>query len=191
MRNEARTRLYSIEIQMLTQPNLPLLLPSRFALNLILLNQVMEREDIRVGLKAAFNQLHSGDSKSFDNPGDFARAAVKVLTRYYYNAPAALKDVALPPNLYLIEVVATMWEEGTIGIEDKVGDDALPSGKKKTAEEKQAEWDAKRGGGKNWNVPLALLNANGFVKFAHEAFKNALIVRMNLLLKKKSENMKM
>jgi len=151
----------------------------------------MKREDIRSGLKAAFNQLHSGDSKSFDKPGDFARAAVKVLTRYYYNSPAALKDVALPPNLYLLEVVAKMWEEGTIGLADKSPDEAMPSGKKKTKEEKQAEWDAKKGGGKKYNVPLALLNAEGFVNFVHESFKNALIVRMNLLMKRKSDKLKM
>ena len=145
----------------------------RFSLNLILLEQVLEREDIKSGLKAAFRQMHSGDSKSFDNPGDFSRAAIKVLTRYYWHSPAALRDVALPPNLYMLEVVAKMWEEGSVG--------ASPS---------QAA-DKKEAGKGVANVPLALLNEGGFVKLCEEVFKNALVVRMNLLIKVRADKMKM
>ncbi|GMH50847.1 hypothetical protein TL16_g00884 [Triparma laevis f. inornata] len=161
----------------------------RFALNLILLEKVLEREDIQKGLKSVFGRLHAGDSKSFDNPIDFSRAAIKVLTRYYYNSPAALRDVALPPNLYILEVVARMWEEGTIGLAEKP--ERPLSGKKKTKEELKEEWEAKQGGGKKYNVPLALMGADQFSKFACEVFKNALVVRMNLLLKARSDRMKM
>ena len=35
----------------------------RFALNLILLEKVLEREDIQNGLKSVFGRLHAGDSK--------------------------------------------------------------------------------------------------------------------------------
>ena len=156
---------------------------------MILLEKVLEREDIQRGLKSVFGRLHAGDSKSFDNAIDFSRAAIKVLTRYYYNSPAALRDVALPPNLYILEVVARMWESGTIGLSEKPS--RPTSGKKKTKEELKEEWDAKQGGGKKYNVPLALMGADQFAKFACEVFKNALVVRMNLLLKARSDRMKM
>ncbi len=153
----------------------------RFRLNLVLLNEVLQREDVRTGLKEAFKAMHAGDSSGYDNPVEFARSCSRFLVRYYYASPAALRDVAIPPNQYMLEVVAKLWEEGKVGNKQKR---PSSSGKAKPDEEKKQEG----GGG---NVPLALMNSEVFVNFCREVFKNALVVRMNLLLKKTSDKMKM
>jgi hypothetical protein len=126
-----------------------------------------------------FNAMQAGDSTSFDNPVDFSRAAFKALTRYYYTvAPPALRDVAIPPNRYSLEVVARMWEEGKVG-----GGGGGGAVEKVAAAGKPAGVVVKV----NNNVPLALLSPSSFAKFCSEAFKNALVVRMNLLIKTKGE----
>ena len=153
---------------------------ARLALNLTLLSKVLDRTDVTQGLMQTFNAMQAGDSTSFDNPVDFSRAAFKALTRYYYTvAPPALRDVAIPPNRYSLEVVARMWEEGKVG----GGGGGGGAVEKVAAAGKPAGVVVKV----NNNVPLALLSPSSFAKFCSEAFKNALVVRMNLLIKTKGE----
>ena len=57
------------------------------------------------GLKKVYNKLHGGERAGFDNPQSFSIVASKELCKYYYqSAPAVLRDVALPPNRYIMEV---------------------------------------------------------------------------------------
>lgn len=160
----------------------------RFKLNRILLNQVFEREDVVSTLGLAFKSMNAGDFGGADNPVDFAKKCVKVLTKWYYMSPAAVRDVALPPNQYTLEIVAGLWEQGKVGGggTPRDGDEAGKEGEVKLGFEAAKQEKTERGR----NVPIALLNQKTFVKFCKEAFVNALVVRMNLFLKHSADKMK-
>jgi hypothetical protein len=159
----------------------------RFKLNSILLRNVMQREDVVGTLKIAFKSMNSGDFDGADNPVDFAKKCVKVLVRWYYLSPAAVRDVALPPNQYLLEVVAGLWEKGEVGAKPREKEAA--GGKKDDVKLGfEAVAAVKKGEGRN--VPLVLLNETAWVDFCREAFLNALVVRMNLFLKASADKMR-
>jgi len=158
----------------------------RFRLNSILLDKVFDREDVVSMLKMAFKSMNSGDFEGADNAVDFARKVVKVLVRWYYMSPAAVRDVALPPNQYLLEVVGGMWEKGEVGGKQGESGGGGKDGDVKLGFEKAKEEKTMKGK----NVPLALMGEKTFVMFCKEAFKNALVVRMNLTLKASADKMR-
>jgi len=155
-------------------------------LNLKLLSSIMQKEEVVEGLKKVYAKLHGGERRGFDDARGFSVVASRELCKYYWlHAPAVLRDVALPPNRYILEVVGNLWEQGVVPARKAFEEEVDTRGMREkvlTEEEKQALGTK--------NLPLGLLNDKQFVILCGEIFKNALLVRTNFLIKKRGEMLK-